>query len=158
MKKKLSDRNVVIVIIIILILILLILGLIFGRKKTIPKLDSEKYNFSDSIDELPNTETYTNDKLKESHCIDGICVEDVTLYYDGNRGRIEYNIYNKSKKNKSGYLKMFYGKEYVVIRYKDLEPGNTIKGKSSYKNMEISDKDDYVLKKMTNEEIKSIKK
>lgn len=148
-----------VLIIIIAIIILIIVGLII---LFIPKKGEEEwsnsYNFSNDVVELPDTVTYENDKLSSKHCLNSICIEDVTFYYSGDTGRVEYTITNTSNKTVSGYLKMVFKDESLIVAYKDLVPKRTIKSRTQYTGKEINDKSNYKLKKLTKEEISKIKK
>ena len=152
-------KNNKILIIVIAIIILVIVGLIV---LLIPKKGEDEwgnsYNFSDDVVELPDTVTYNNEKLTSRHCLNSICVEEVTFYYSNDTGRVEYTITNTSNKTKSGYLKMVFKNEFLIIAYKDLVPKRTIKSRTQYTGKEIKDKSDYKLKKLTKEEISKIKK
>lgn len=148
-----------ILIIVIIIVILLLIGLmIFLNIK--PKGDEglNSYDFKNDAVELPNTTTYENEKLSSSHCVKDICIDNVKFYYNDNEGRVEYTITNKSRDIKSGYLKMIFNDQELLVVYKDLGPKKTIKSRSQYIGFEIKDKDNYVLKKLSKEEISKLKK
>ena len=155
MKKLFKNKRLILIlVIIILIIVLVVIGLVLGRKKETELINN--YKFNNSREELPNTKEYTNDKLKEAHCIDGICIENVTFYYDGDNGRVEYNIYNKNSKEDSGYLKMIFKDKELIVVYNNLDIGSIRNSKSSFSKMKISNKEDYTLKKLSKSEIKKI--
>ena len=150
-------RKHLIAIIIVLIVILIIVGVILYLNSK-PKLANigNSYKFNSEEIELPNTVSYKNEKLSSKHCLNDVCIEDATFYYNNEVGRVEYTITNNSDKTVSGYMKMVFNEQSLVIVYKDLFPKRTVKSSSQYMGMEITDKNDYKLEKLTKEEIKSI--
>lgn len=148
-----------ILIIIIAIVILLVIGLIlYLNGKPIKNDLLNSYDYDDKVVELPNTSTYKNDKLSSKHCLNDICIDNATFYYNDNEGRVEYTITNNSNSIKSGYLKMIFKDQNLKIIYKNLEPKKTIKSRSSYMGIDIKDKSDYKLEELTKEEISKIVK
>ena len=146
-----------ILIIIVLIVILVIVGVILflnSMKKDTGK--GNEYDFDDEVIELPGTTSYKNDELSAKHCLNNICIDKATFYYNDNIGRVEYTITNTSKTKKSGYLKMVFKDKSLIVVYKDLEPNKTIKSQSQYQGVEIEDKSNYKLEKLTQEEINKI--
>ena len=146
-----------IIIIIVLIIILLIIGLILYLNAR-PKLKNigNNYYYSENIVELPGTVTYKNDSLSSEHCLNNICISDVTFHYNNEVGKVDYKITNNSNKIVSGYLKMVFQNQSLLIVYKDLVPKRTINSSSQYMGIEIKDKSDYKLEKLSKEEIKKI--
>ena len=145
-------RNRTLIIIVTIILLILIALIIFFISPKAPKLGNS-YDVNTEKVELPNTSTYKNDKLSSKHCLNNICINNVIFYYNDNMGRIEYTITNTSNKVQSGYLKMVFGDRELTIVYKDLEPKKTINSRYQYSGIEISDKSDYKLRKLTKEEM-----
>lgn len=149
-------KNKKILIIIIAIIILIIIGLILfflnGKKDT----RGNNYNYNNEAIQLPGTTEYKNEELSSKHCLNDICIEDATFYYNDQIGRVEYTITNTSKKTKSGYLKMVFKEQTLLIVYNDLKPNSTVKSESQYMGIEIKDKSNYELKKLTKEEISKI--
>ena len=93
-----------------------------------------------------------------NHCLDDICISELTFYYIGDSGRIEYTISNHSDKKVSGYFKLVFQNQSLIAVYRDLDVNKSIRTKSQYVDTKISNKDDYVLKKLTKEEISKLKK
>lgn len=159
--KKFIEKNLklLLTIIIVLVAILLIIVLVSVFKGNDKGSYKNKYNSGDSIDELPGIVKYDSDNLLKSHCIDNICVKNVKLYYDekNKNGRIEYTIVNEGKKKSTGYLKLVFN-DSIIIYYKDLEPKGEIQTTTQFDNKKISDKTDYKLKKLTDDEMSKIKK
>lgn len=146
-----------ILIVSVLLVILIVVGVILflnSKKKDTGR--GNEYNFGDEVIELPGTTNYKNDKLSSKHCLNHICITDAVFYYNDKVGRVEYKITNTSKKNKSGYLKMIFNNQSLLVVYKDLSPNETIKSESQYMGIEIEDKSDYKLEKLTDEEISKI--
>ena len=151
---------------IVLLLVFLIICIAFcflflssgkDKKKEEIKSDRNKYNFSNQITEVEGTQYYTNDSLQSSHCLEDICIERASFFYNGNNGRVEYTIKNQSNKKASGYLKMVFGNKALYVSYKDLEPGKSVRSVSSYLDVKISNKEDYRLEKLTKDEMRKIK-
>ena len=153
---KKNQKILIIVIVIVLVIVLSILSVIFEKKKPTNDKLNNNYEISNKIEDEPGTKSYTNEKIKRSHCIDNICVEDVIFYYNDNQGRIEYKVINKSSKKSSGYMKIVYSNKSFVVIYNDLEPGQSIETRSQFSDIKISDQDDYKLEKMSKEEINKI--
>lgn len=150
-------RKYMIILIIVLIVILITVGIILFLNRN-PRRDNvgNSYKYNNEVVELPNTVTYKNEKLSEKHCLKNICISDVTFYYNEEIGRVEYTITNNSNKTVSGYLKMVFNDKSLVVVYKDLSPKQTINSFSQYSGIEINDKSDYKLEKLSKKEIKQI--
>lgn len=157
MKKFITENmKIIIIILSILILLLIIIGLIFAAKTTKDRNDQTDYTFSNEVVELPGTKILKSDKLAEEHCLDNICVSDVIIYTVNNEGRMECNITNKSNDTKSGYLRLKFNKESLIISYQDLSPDSSSKATAQYTNKKIDNINDYSLEKLTKEEIKTL--
>jgi len=155
MKKDQNKRNILIIIIVVLILVLLLV-ILFAVNNHKPKTNGNNYVISSKEKELNGTEEHTSEKLKSSHCVDKVCVENVSIYYNGSEGRVEYTIYNKSSKEVSGNLMMVFGDDTILVAYSKLGAKGKIETSSFFTDKNISDKDDYVLRKLTKEEEKKI--
>ncbi len=146
-----------ILIIVILLIILIVVGVIlFINSKPKDTGRGNDYKFKEEVIEIPGTITYKNDELSAKHCLKKICIENVVFYYNDKVGRVEYTITNTSKKKKSGYLKMVFNNNSLIVAYNDLESMETIKSESQYMGIEIEDKSDYKLVELTEEEINKI--
>lgn len=148
------DKKKILIIIITIIILALIGIIIFSITPKSSELGNA-YTFSN---EKVKEETYKNDKLSSKHCLNSICIEDATFYYNDNMGRVEYIITNTSNKTVSGYLKMVFKNQTLKVVYQDLAPKKTIRSQSQYSGIEIDDKSDYKLEKLTKEEISKIVK
>lgn len=150
-------RKYLILIIIVAIVLLLAVGItLFLTSGMRGRIKGNHYDFGDSVIDLPGTITYKNDSLGAKHCLNDICIENATFYYNDEVGRVEYNITNTSKKKASGYLKMVFDNQSLIVIYKDLKPNKTVKSESQYMGIEIRDKNDYKLKELTKEEISKL--
>ena len=155
----LKNKKVLIIVISVLVLILVIVGLVlFFTHNGKDNRRENNYDINDEIIDLPGTVTYTSDELNSKHCLKGICIENATFSYTDQIGKVEYTITNTSKKKKSGYLKMVFGNQTLLVVYKNLKPNWTVKSSSQYVGVEITDKNDYELKELTKEEISQIVK
>lgn len=149
-----EKRNLVII---ILIVILVIIGLIlFFKYQGKNQFVNNNYVINDEQSELPGTVKYSNEQLSIEHCLNNICISDAVFYYNDSFGRVEYSITNNSKNVASGYLKMVFDEQTLMVVYKNLSPGDTVRSKSQYSGVEIKNKDDYKLKKLTKKEISQI--
>ena len=153
-------KNNKILIIIIAIVISVIIGLILfftsGNGKETP---GNSYIFSTEKSEIPGTITYSNEKLASKHCLNDVCISDVVFYYKDDQGRVEYKITNNSsnyRKAKSGYLKMVFDDKSLLVVYNNLRSGVTVKSQAQYMGMEIKNKEDYKLEKLTKKEISKL--
>lgn len=110
---------------------------------------------SDKVVELDGTKKYQTEAMTKEHCINKICLYDVTVFSATNIGRVEYIIENKSTEVKSGYLKLMFKNKYVFIAYSKLEPNKSKRSSTQFTGT-FTKVDDYTLVEMTEEEIKNI--
>lgn len=148
-------------IIIILIILLSLIGFIsyksFHKNKSNGK-KPDNYKISKDKVEIPGTIRYTNNDLQSSHCVDKICIDGVVFYYIGDTGRIDYYISNYSLKEASGYLKLKFGDKILYAIYKNLGSGKTIKSTSQFMEVNITNKENYELEKISEKEFSNIVK
>ena len=152
MKNSKTKYIVVIIALILLILIGMIEIFIFSKPKNNSQGDSKNQYFVSSEKIEEDLKTYTNDNLQKIHCVDSVCIENVTFHYDSNSGRIDYLIENQSDKTSSGYLKLIFENQSFIISYEKLEPNQKTEGSSYYEKIEIQNREDYVLEKLKEEE------
>lgn len=145
-------------IIIIILVVIIIFVFEFFKREQSDFITSNEYNFSDKVEELPGTVVYSNPKLESSHCLEGICIDDATFYYIDDTGRVDYLITNNSDEKKSGYLKMKFSKGYLLIAYRNLGVGASVKTTSQYKGFDLSKESDYVLENLSEKELSEIEK
>lgn len=151
-------KHKIIILILVALFILIECGVILLLiKGNGDKVKLNNYDYNDEIVELPNTVIIEGEKLSSKQCLKGICISDAKFYYNSEMGRVEYTITNTSKKKASGYLKMVFGDQYLVIVYKDLKPNKSIKSESQFMDLDIKDKHSYKLEELSKEEINKIK-
>ena len=143
--------------IIIALAFFLVLGfveiILFSQSKNLSKGDSENhYSVSSEKGQASYDTTYTNEKLKAVHCVDSICIENVTLYYQGTNGKMEYTIENRGSEAVSGFVQLVFGDKSLIVSYQDLKAKQKIQGSSYFTEIKIQNTEDYVLKKLTDEE------
>ncbi len=157
MKKK-NVKVIVIVLVVILLLVGIVEIVLFSRKKEAPKgpVRSNDYVISSQIEEAPGTVTYNTPTLSAEHCLDSICVQDVTFYYTDEGGRIEYTVVNKTDQVVGGFLKLVFGKQSLRIVYQDVPAGGSIKSGTFYSGKKIESMDDYHLEHLSKEDNKKI--
>ena len=157
--KEFIKKNIVIIIIIIAITIIFagVLSLIISQNKN-NSSNSEKYKLKETVKEMPGTKRYTTEQLRSSHCLEKICITDATFYYVDDKGRVEYTITNNSDDVVSGYLKMVFENQSLVIAYNSVNPHQTVKTASYYQNVVFDNKSDYVLQPLDKKDLENIVK
>ena len=155
MKKIIAKNMKLVVICLSIILALCIIISLFLISKT-NKENITNYEIVDEVVELPGTNIISNDNLSINHCLNDICVSDVTIYKAGNNGRLECSIVNNSTKTKTGYFKLVFPETYFIIYYDELNPGIPEKSIAQYTNKKLTDTSDYKLEELTKEEQKNI--
>lgn len=154
--------NKIVKYIIIAIIIFLCIGvfeiIIFSRKKEDNTSKGNSYQFSDKVKNEDDITVYTNPQLAGAHCLNSICIESASFYYNENGGRVEYTIHNQSNEVYEGYLKMVFQQQSLIVAIHKLAPGQTVNSSSYYLGVEIKDKEDYQLQELTEEEKSKIVK
>ncbi len=134
-----------------------VLGIILAKEPDKEnKITDNKYHFSTEVVERTDTKEYSNDVLQSKHCLDDICISEAKFYYLENEGRVDYTIENIGNKVQSGFLKMIFGGDSLVVAFSDLEPGKVVHTTSQYGGQTIKDMSDYTLDYLTEEEKNSI--
>ena len=155
-------NNKVKIIFLIIAGILLLVGIIeiihFTKKNETPHRPGTDngYTVSSKVEELPGTKVYNSPTLNSEHCLDTICVENVSFYYTDEGGRMEYTVINKSDKVASGFLKLVFGKQSLKIVYQDVPAGGKVKSGTFYANKTIESMEDYHLEYLSDEDYKKI--
>ena len=151
-----KNRKLLFISIVVLLIILLII-IVISRKPKRKYSDFNKYKIVDNVQELPGTYVRDTGNLSFSHCLEDICITNVSIHYIDNNGRVEYTITNNSKKKKVGYMKMVFGNSNLIISY-SLKRGKSVKGYIQYNNIDLSNVYDYKLSNLTKKEMSNIKK
>lgn len=162
MKKKILNfikKNIKLII----IALIFILGIVIIVSVISIKSDKEKgykeenkYRISDEVVEVPGTKIITSDRIKERHCLNDICVTNMTFYTYGKDGRIECTVKNESEEEKSGYIKIKVNGISLIANYDNLVPGKESKTVARYTGVEFTDIEDYTLEELTKKEKKNI--
>ena len=150
---KAKNKKILLIIIIVLIIILLVTGcliFLYKNKKGKDKSDNTNFNRYDIVEK--KAEVISNDKMMAEHCLDNICLDKLTINYNGDNGYAEYEIVNKTSSVASGYLKINFGDKNLIVRYSELEPGQRFKTTSQYIGEDFTKVTDYKLEKLTSEE------
>ena len=159
MKKK-TVKILLIVIAVILLLVGIVEIIHFSRKEETPnntnKFSENHYNIASEVEEAPGTKVYTSPTLDKEHCLDTICVENVSFYYTDEGGRMEYTVINKSDKAASGFLKLVFGNQSLKIVYQDVPAGGKTKSGTFYSQKKIQSMEDYHLEHLSDDEYKKI--
>ena len=158
MKKKNNSILIIIAIVVVLLIGIGAIVLFSGKKdEKYPPSDNENhYNITSTVEEPEGTQTYTSDTLKAEHCLDSICVEEVSFYYTDEGGRVEYTVINKSEMPASGFLKLVFDSQSLYITYQDLPAGGKKKTATFYSDIQIKNMEDYHIERLTEEENKKI--
>ena len=159
MKKKNKNNNIILFSIIGIVLVILILIIIF----LIPKKSNKKDNFEGiyilpGIPEDKDRVKVSNHTLNKEQCVEDICVRNVVINCYSDKGGIEYQITNKGKEKKTGYLKMEFDNFTATIVYQDLEKGKYVDGYSGYSGYDLRKVKSYRLKKLSDSDYQSIVK
>lgn len=153
---KFIKKHIILIIIIAIIILLIIGTILFFTSGIKGRISGNHYSYGKEVIDLPGTTTYKNEELASKHCIKDICIENAVFYYTSEVGRVEYEITNNSNKKASGYLKMVFDNQSLIVVYKDIKPKETIKTESQYMGIEIKNKNDYELKELTKEEVNKL--
>ena len=130
---------------------------LFTRDNTVVlSREVNQYTILPGVKEEEGIEVYTNDFLSSQHCMNSICIEGATFHYKDQGGRVDYTIMNQSSEVASGFLKMVFGGQSLVIAYQNIEPGQRIETSSYYGGGDVSFKEDYSLNVLSDEEIRKI--
>ena len=96
MKKQRKVKWIIVVAAVLLLIVVVVAALFLGKKDADTNNATQNNYVIGPVEEKEGTTIYTSEVLKAEHCLDSICVEDVTFYYTEEGGRIEYSIINKS--------------------------------------------------------------
>lgn len=160
MKKLLNNKkNIICLGTLLLIILIVLLVVIFDKKEKQKEYKVDlPYKISDEVVELPGTVAIENDQIKSVHCYQRVCVINAIIYTSNNIGRVDYQIINKNTKKVSGYLKMNFGSNSLIIAYKDLKPDKYYSQSAGFVGIDLSNATDYTLEKLSKKEKKSIVK
>lgn len=161
--KKIDWKNkaVLPIVLISIVLVAVMLVLIFSNITKKKDGDSKKSKSNEQTSVFFNNpykdaKKITNKTLSKEHCLDDICVKNLTIYYTKESNNIELTLVNKGKKAATGYLKVVFGNKAMTVFYDSLkkESPYTIQlGKE-----ELSETSDFTVRELTNEELAKIKK
>jgi hypothetical protein len=153
--KKISKKKLIIIIIIIALILVLVGISLFGPQNEEVE-ENKTINDSGVYVEEPGTVTISNDDLSSNHCIDDICLSNVKIYYVDTQGRVDFTITNYSKKTVTGYLRLKFGNESLVIPYNKLKSNKSVNSSTMFIAKDLSQAVDYTIEKLTDEEISKI--
>ena len=158
MKKFIKEHSTLaIVIISVLLILLVILGVILAtRQKNSHKVMGNDYLIQEKEVEFPGTKVVSTDGLKEEKCLNNICVSNITVYSNDSRGRIECTITNKTQEKKSGYLKVLFDNQTLIVAYNNLLPEGSTKAVAQFEGYSLKDANNYSLDSLSKEELEKI--
>lgn len=145
MKKFDKKKIFIVIIVLVLVLLLIILGLFTGKDEEV-----DLSNYPDG------TKLITNRKLKAEKCIDNICVSNLHIYYVNKTGTVEFTLENKKDVKASGYYKLVFDDEELIIIYR-FDGKGKYNSKTSFNSRDLSKAKDYKFEKLTKEDEKRIK-
>ena len=167
MKKLTSKKLIVILILVLLAVFAFVIGIVILYKTDNKGNDKDndnkkeyysntRYNYTGKIKEPEGTVVVKNNAMSKEHCLNDICVSDATFYSNDEMGRVDCTVTNKKLKKVTGYLKLNFGNNSLIIMYKDLEPGKSTKTSAQFFDMDFGKVEDYTLQELTDEDLKNI--
>lgn len=157
-----KNRKILLYIVAVVASIFLLVGLIVilstndHGKKEEGKIGKNNYKIVTGK-EYEDVTVITNDTLKKEHCLDDICIKDLTIYYFNNYNSIELDIINKGLKSATGYMKVVFGDLERTVAYKDLKQNGEVHYIIQLDKVKVPNTDDFSIRKLTKEEEKMIK-
>lgn len=155
-------RNIILYSIVVVASILLLVGLIVilslkpEDKKEEIKIGKNNYRI-ETGKEYENATVITNDTLRKEHCVDEICIKDLTIYYFNDYNNIELEIINKGLDNASGYIRVTFGDLERTVAYKNLKKNEKTHYIIQLGDKKVPDTSDFKVRKLTSKEEKKIK-
>lgn len=166
MKRIDWKKNKTLIVIGLVVIILVVLAVVFLLSSVSNKKDDElpekklgKEQTSIFYNEpYKDAEKITSKQLAKEHCLDDVCIKDLTIYYTEFSNNIELNIVNKGKDTKTGYLKIVFDDKAMTVAYKNLEKGKTSPYTIQLDKKRLTDTSDFTVRKLTKEELSKINK
>ena len=152
-----KNKKLIIILVLAIVAFLLILTSIYLSGNSKKNISENQYRISDKIVEFEGTNIIKNDQLIEGHCLDNICVKDVTIYDTDGEGRIEYTVVNNGSTEISDILKLNFGDSYTYIIFSALQPNQSVKSKTMYRKGNYNNVEDFTIEKLSKEEFEKIK-
>lgn len=157
--------NTVALVLLIAGIILLLFGiLLYNANEVVPLPKPEipeetQEENQDEIDKMYNRERNKSPKFKEKHCVEDICILELTNIYEKNLiGIISGEIVNNSRQSlPAGYLKADFiindKKETLYLVHDEIKPQETFNMEMHYDRYDIIKATDYKLSIPTDEEV-----
>lgn len=146
MKKK------IIIIIVIFALILIVFGCVFIRIQN---------NNSSTDKEVSKVLTNTSDNLRNSHCLNELCVNTMEITYNNGQGQIEFTLQNTGQVDVNGnYLKLVFDNNQdlsYIYRFDNMKPSDTTNVVIEFQEEELIDASDYEIKELSVDELNEFK-
>ena len=165
--KIIKNKKILIIIILILLAVVAIcLGFVFSSKGDTPKKEKEnkteeyysnsRYDYSDEVVEPTGTEVVKNESMSKEHCLNNICVSDAVFYSNDEMGRVECKVTNRTSKTATGFIKLNFGSNSLIVTYEKLKPGKSVNTTAEFFDMDFGKVEDFTLEELTEEELSNI--
>lgn len=157
-----KNKNILLIVLGIMALVLLFIGLIFvfsnkdKDEKEVLKIGKNNYKIVNS-NKYEGATVITNDRLKEEHCVDYVCIKDLTIYYLADYNNIELDIVNKGRNTATGYIKVIFKDLERTVAYKNLQKDSKTHYVIQLGSTKIDDTSDFEVRKLTAKEEKELK-
>lgn len=161
--KKFFTKYKLICFIILLSVFLIILGILLFSKS--PKQENtppskekktasykENYVYDNNI--YRDATVVSNEALTKEHCLDEVCIKDLTIYQGTYYNNVVLKIVNKTTKTKTGQLALVFGDRVLFVSYKNLKEGDTTNYTVELGDKMISDSSDFTVRYLTDDEKK----
>lgn len=166
MKKfNLKNKTLITIIVVVILLIISIVMILIGKMQDLKKDDKviKENNLSDQTSVFinkpyKNAKKITSKKLSKEHCLNDICIKDLTIYYTAESNNIELKVVNKGKNTATGYLKVVFGEKAMTVAYNSLGKKKPSPYTIQLGKEKLSDTSDFTVRELTSEELAKIKK
>jgi len=157
MDKK-NLRVMIVTVVVFLSLLLFVIGsvLLFGGKDK-KKGGKAEYDIAE-VDIYKDFKVTTSEKLKKEHCLDKICINDLTIYQDDGKYDIVFKIKNTGSLKKSGYLKVVFGNRPLTVKYTNLKGKSSTNYTIQLGKYGLGEVDDFEVRELTDKELSKIKR
>lgn len=161
-----QKRKVIIVVTIVLALVILITGITLafrsGKSNKGKKvIDDELYKNNYTIvngEKYADATVITNNTLKKDHCLEDICIRNLTIYQATDYNNVEMTVVNNGKGTATGSLALVFGDRVLVISYNSLDGGKSASHRIQLNKRRLTNTDDFIVRKLSKEELARVKR
>lgn len=160
-----KKKKTIILVIIVLALVILTVGIIlaFSEEKTSKgknPLDDDEYKNNYTLvngEKYADATVITSDALKKDHCLDDICIRDLTIYESDDYNNVEMTIANNGSDTATGSLALVFEERVLMVSYDSLKGGSTVSHRIQLDKKRISNVEDFVVRNLSKEEMSKMK-